>query len=101
MNDDVIEVSTVHSWTRRKKMLLLASFVSVVLVLITIAGAKIWLENKVDFSNNKNLIVAAVTIILGAGNFELMFGNFNLGGIGTATFAAILLNWLFGLKDKS
>lgn len=69
--------------------------------LITIAGAKIWLENKVDFSNNKNLIVAAVTIILGAGNFELMFGNFNLGGIGTATFAAILLNWLFGLKDKS
>lgn len=73
----------------------------VVFGLITIAGAKIWLENKVDFSNNKNLIVAAVTIILGAGNFELMFGNFNLGGIGTATFAAILLNWLFGLKDKS
>ena len=73
----------------------------VVFGLITIAGAKIWLENKVDFSNNKNLIVAAVTIILGAGNFELMFGNFNLGGIGTATFAAILLNWFFGLKDKS
>ena len=73
----------------------------VVFGLITIAGAKIWLENKVDFSNNKNLSVAAVTIILGAGNFELMFGNFNLGGIGTATFAAILLNWLFGLKDKS
>lgn len=73
----------------------------VVFGLITIAGAKIWLENKVDFSNNKNLIVAAVTIILGAGNFELMFGNFNLGGISTATFAAILLNWLFGLKDKS
>ncbi len=73
----------------------------VVFGLITIAGAKIWLENKVDFSNNKNLIVAAVTLILGAGNFELMFGNFNLGGIGTATFAAILLNWLFGLKDKS
>ncbi|MBJ9983841.1 pyrimidine utilization transport protein G [Acinetobacter sp. S40] len=73
----------------------------VVFGLITIAGAKIWLENKVDFSNNKNLVVAAVTIILGAGNFELMFGNFNLGGIGTATFAAILLNWLFGLKDKA
>ncbi|MCU4412987.1 NCS2 family nucleobase:cation symporter [Acinetobacter sp. WU_MDCI_Axc73] len=73
----------------------------VVFGLITIAGAKIWLENKVDFSNNKNLVVAAVTIILGAGNFELMFGNFNLGGIGTATFAAILLNWLFGLKDKT
>ena len=69
--------------------------------LITIAGAKIWIENKVNFSNNKNLIVAAVTIILGAGNFELMFGAFNLGGIGTATFVAILLNWFFSLKDKT
>ncbi|MCU4568631.1 solute carrier family 23 protein, partial [Acinetobacter radioresistens] len=44
----------------------------VVFGLITIAGAKIWIENKVDFSNNKNLIVASVTIILGAGNFELL-----------------------------
>lgn len=73
----------------------------VVFGLITIAGAKIWIENQVDFSKNKNLVVAAVTIILGAGNFELLFGEFNLGGIGTATFAAILLNWLFSLKDKS
>jgi len=73
----------------------------VVFGLITIAGAKIWIENKVNFANNKNLVVAAVTIILGAGNFELVFGNFNLGGIGTATFAAILLNWFFSLKDKT
>jgi uracil-xanthine permease len=73
----------------------------VVFGLITIAGAKIWIENKVDFSNNKNLMIAAVTIILGAGNFELLFGSFNLGGIGTATFAAILLNLLFSLKDKT
>ncbi len=73
----------------------------VVFGLITIAGAKIWIEHKVDFSNNKNLIVAAVTVILGAGNFELTLGSFNLGGIGTATFAAILLNWLFSLKDSS
>ncbi|MGM7369817.1 hypothetical protein ACOI3T_06020, partial [Acinetobacter baumannii] len=27
--------------------------------------------------------------------------NFNLGCIGTATFAAIILNWLFSLKDKT
>ncbi|MFV5347408.1 solute carrier family 23 protein [Acinetobacter soli] len=73
----------------------------VVFGLITIAGAKIWIENKVNFGNNKNLIVAAVTIILGAGNFELTFGSFNLGGIGTATFTAILLNLFFSLKDKS
>ena len=67
---------------------------------ITIAGAKIWIENKVDFSQNKNLMVAAVTIILGTGDFALTFGDFNLGGIGTATFAALFLNWFFSLVDK-
>ena len=73
----------------------------VVFGLITIAGAIIWIENKVDFSKNKNLMVAAVTIILGTGDFALQFGGFNLGGIGTATFAALILNWFFGLADGS
>lgn len=73
----------------------------VVFGLITIAGAKIWIENKVDFSQNKNLMIAAVTIILGTGDFALQFGDFNLGGIGTATFAALILNWFFSLGDKS
>lgn len=73
----------------------------VVFGLITIAGAKIWIENKVDFSKNKNLMVAAVTIILGTGDFALQLGSFNLGGIGTATFAALFLNWFFSLRDSS
>ena len=63
----------------------------VVFGLITVAGAKIWVDNKVDFSNNTNLIVAAVTLILGTGDYTLKFGAFTLGGIGTATFGAILL----------
>ncbi|MDO4427666.1 MAG: solute carrier family 23 protein [Moraxella sp.] len=71
----------------------------VVFGLITIAGAKIWIDNRVDFSNNKNLIVGAVTVILGTGNFGLMLGSFDLGGIGTATFMAIFLNWFLSLKD--
>ena len=63
----------------------------VVFGLIAIAGAKIWVDNKVDFSQNKNLIVAAITLILGTGEFTLKFGDFALGGIGTATFGAIVL----------
>jgi len=66
----------------------------VVFGLIAVAGAKIWVDNKVDFSQNKNLIVAAVTLILGTGDFTLKFGGFALGGIGTATFGAILFYWL-------
>uniref|UniRef100_UPI0033409C9B solute carrier family 23 protein n=1 Tax=Castellaniella defragrans TaxID=75697 RepID=UPI0033409C9B len=63
----------------------------VVFGLITIAGARIWVVNQVDFSNNRNLIVAAVTLILGAGNFSVEIGAFRLDGIGTATFGAIIL----------
>ncbi|SAI65599.1 uracil permease [Bordetella ansorpii] len=63
----------------------------VVFGLIAIAGARIWVVNRVDFSDNRNLIVAAVTLVLGAGDFTLKLGGFLLGGIGTATFGAIIL----------
>ncbi len=70
----------------------------VVFGLIAIAGAKIWVDNKVDFSDNANLIVAAVTLVLGTGDYTLKFGDFALGGIGTATFGAILLYALLGRR---
>jgi uracil-xanthine permease len=66
----------------------------VVFGLIAIAGAKIWVDNRVDFSDNRNLLVAAITLVLGTGDFTLKFGEFALGGIGTATFGAILLHAL-------
>ena len=37
------------------------------------------------------VLVAAITLVLGTGDFTLKFGPFALGGIGTATFGAILL----------
>jgi putative pyrimidine permease RutG len=70
----------------------------VVFGLIAVSGARIWLQNKVDLNENGNLIMVAVTLVLGAGNFSLTLGGFTLGGIGTATFGAILLNAL--LKNR-
>jgi putative pyrimidine permease RutG len=72
----------------------------VVFGLIAVSGARIWVENKVDFSNNRNLVVAAVTLVLGAGDFTLKLGQFSLGGIGTATFGAILLHALLSLRTQ-
>ncbi|MBC5763812.1 solute carrier family 23 protein [Ramlibacter albus] len=72
----------------------------VVFGLIAIAGAKIWVDNRVDFSQNRNLIVAAITLVLGTGDFTVKFGGFALGGIGTATFGAILLWALLGRSGE-
>lgn len=64
----------------------------VVFGLIAVAGARIWIQNNVDLGQNNNLIMVAVTLVLGAGDFALKIGNFTMGGIGTATFGAIILN---------
>ena len=73
----------------------------VVFGLITVAGAKIWVDNKVDFTQNSTLIIAAVSLIMGAGNFSLQIGSFDLGGIGTATLAAILLNLFLNRGEET
>ena len=66
----------------------------VVFGLIAVAGARIWVDNRVDFRDPRNLMVAAITLIVGTGDYTLKLGAFTLGGIGTATFGAILLQAL-------
>lgn len=70
----------------------------VVFGLIAVAGARIWVQNNVDLGQNNNLIMVAVTLVLGAGDFALKIGNFTMGGIGTATFGAIILNAILTRK---
>jgi putative pyrimidine permease RutG len=72
----------------------------VIFGLIAIAGARIWVDNKVDFTDSRNMIVAAVTLVLGTGDFTLKFGGFAMAGIGTATFGAILLNAVLSAGKK-
>jgi len=59
--------------------------------LIAATGGRIWVQNRVDFSDSRNLVTVAVTLTLGAGDLVLKFGDFSVGGIGTATFGAIIL----------
>ena len=63
----------------------------VVFGLIAATGGRIWVLNRVDFSQARNLVTAAVALTAGAGDLTLKVGNFTLGGIGTATFGAIFL----------
>jgi putative pyrimidine permease RutG len=67
--------------------------------LIAAMAGRIWGENKVDFSNPRNLITIAVALTAGAGDLTLQFGVFAIGGIGTATFGAIILYQILTWKN--
>jgi putative pyrimidine permease RutG len=68
--------------------------------LIAATAARIWVENKVDFSRPGNLVTVGTAVVLGAGNLAIDIGGFTLGGIGTATFGAIILNQLLGTRRR-
>lgn len=63
--------------------------------LIAAAGIRIWIDNRVDFSKGLNLFLAAVTLIVGTGDFTLQIGNFVMNGIALGTFGSIILYQLF------
>ncbi|MGQ4274547.1 solute carrier family 23 protein [Terrihabitans sp. B22-R8] len=64
--------------------------------LIAAAMVRLWVENRVDFSDPRNLIPVGVALVFGAGDFTVSFGGFPVAGIGTATIAAIVLTQILG-----
>ena len=71
----------------------------VVFGLIAATGGRIWVMNKVDFSRPRNLITAGVALTAGAGDLTLSIAGFKMGGIGTATFGAIVLYHLLRERE--
>jgi uracil-xanthine permease len=59
--------------------------------MIGLLGAKIWIENRVNFANPVNLVPIAAGIIIGIGNVSMTFGDsFELSGIALGSIVAIL-----------
>ncbi len=69
--------------------------------LITIMGAKIWVDAKVDFCRHRNLIVAGSSIIVatGLGIKGFSVRGLNIAGIAFGTVLALALNWLLSLGE--
>jgi putative pyrimidine permease RutG len=63
--------------------------------LIAVTGARIWVDNRVDFTKAVNLFVAAVVLIIGAADYTVTLGGFTLNGITLGTFGAIVLYQVF------
>ncbi|MCR0983299.1 uracil-xanthine permease family protein [Roseomonas populi] len=72
----------------------------VVFGLIAAAMIRLWVDNRVDFSDPRNLLTVGASLVLGAGNFTVSIGGFSIAGIGTATIAAIGLYQLLGIGRR-
>lgn len=57
--------------------------------MIGILGARIWVQNRVNFSDPVNLTTAAVALVIGIANFTWAAGDVSFGGIALGTAAAI------------
>ncbi|MES4992514.1 solute carrier family 23 protein [Phyllobacterium sp. 22229] len=68
--------------------------------LIAAAMVRLWVDNRVDFSEPRNLFTVGITLVFGAGNFSLSFGSFAVGGIGTATLAALIVYQLLSFGSR-
>ena len=58
--------------------------------MIGVLGAKIWIDNKVDFGNSTNLFIAATTLIIGIADMTWKRGDYSFGGIINGTLVAVI-----------
>ncbi|HET7328909.1 MAG TPA: solute carrier family 23 protein [Nocardioidaceae bacterium] len=59
--------------------------------MIGVLGARIWVQNRVDFANPIALTTAGVPLVIGVANYEWTLGELAFGGIALGTFAAIVI----------
>lgn len=73
--------------------------------MISAVGVRNVVENKVDFSNNRNVIIAALILVLAIGikyynaSGAIQIGSISLSGLAVASVVGILLNAILPGKD--
>ncbi|WP_427016090.1 uracil-xanthine permease family protein [Pseudarthrobacter sp. P1] len=59
--------------------------------MIGVLGVRIWVQNKVSFSNQVNLTTAAVALIIGIADYTWTIGQLQFAGIALGTAAALVI----------
>ncbi len=59
--------------------------------MIGVLGVKIWVQNKVNFSNSINLTTAAVALIVGIADYTWTIGDLKFTGIALGSAAALVI----------
>ncbi len=69
--------------------------------MIAVLGGKIWVSNRVDFGQTRNLVPAAAGVILGAGDVTLKITDrVSFGGIAMGTIVALVAYHLFRVVNN-
>ena len=67
--------------------------------MISAIGVRNIVENQVDFKQSRNLIIAAVILVIGLGSNGLTIGNVTLTALALASIVGIILNAVLPGKD--
>ena len=62
---------------------------------IAVQGLRIFVEQKVDFSKNSNMVLGAITFVIGISGASIMLGSVQLKGMAFAAVVGIVLSLLF------
>ena len=66
---------------------------------IAVQGFRMFVEQKVDFSKNSNMVLGAVTFVVGVSGASIKIGSVELKGMAFAAVTGVALSLIFwGLK---
>ncbi len=68
---------------------------------IAVQGMRMLVESKVDFSKNRNMVLGAVTFVVGVSGASIKLGSVQLKGMAFAAVAGVVLSLVFYLLEKS
>lgn len=69
--------------------------------MIGASGLRLLVDEKVDFSKSKNLVLTSVVLVAGLSGLKVTFGGIELSGMVLASVVAVLLSLLFHLFEKA
>lgn len=67
---------------------------------IASSGVRMLVEEKVDYSNSKNLVLTSAVLAIGLSGIHLNIGSLELKGMTLATIVSILLSIIFEVFDR-
>lgn len=67
---------------------------------IAVQGFRMFVEQKVDFSKNRNMVLGALTFVVGVSGAAINIGSVQLKGMAFAAIIGIVLSLIFWLLDK-